>query len=81
MHDIIALGLANRYEEARKLHEQMIPLFKALVSDKSPIPLEAMLSHSKLGFGPTLRSPLFAMSDEQADALCAPFTDLLEAVR
>ncbi len=81
MHDIIALGLANRYEEARKLHEQMIPLFKALFSDTSPIPLKAMLSHSKLGFGPTLRSPLFAMSDEQADALCAPFTDLLEAVR
>ena len=81
MHDVIALALANRYEDARKLHEQMIPLFKALFSDTSPIPLKAMLSRANLGFPPTLRSPLFAMPDDQAAALCAPFAEMLESVR
>ena len=80
MHDIIDLALSNRYEEARVLHERMIPLFKALFSDTSPIPLKAMLSRAKLGFPPTLRSPLFAMPDDQAAALCAPFADLLDGM-
>ena len=81
MHDIIALARNNQYEQARTLHEKMLPLFKALFSDTSPIPLKASLSRAKIGFPPALRSPLFAMDDAQADALCAPFADLLAQIR
>lgn len=81
MHDIISLARAGRYEEARVLHEKMLPLFAALFSDTSPIPLKAMLSRGGLSYPGALRSPLFEMDKEAADKLCAPLHEFIEAVR
>ncbi len=81
MHTIISLARSNRYEEARVLHEKMLPLFSALFSDTSPIPLKAMLSRSSLNYPGTLRSPLFEMPKDDADRLCEPLKSFIEAVR
>lgn len=80
MHDIIELTKAGQWEAARKKHESMLPLFSALFSDTSPIPLKAMLSRSALGYPGTLRSPLYAMDEEKADHLCEPFKEWLETI-
>ena len=81
MHDIIALAKAGDYAAARVKHEAMIPLFQALFSDTSPIPLKAMLSRGGIDYPGALRSPLFAMSDADADRLCAPFSDFIGGIR
>ena len=81
MHDIIALARAGRYADARVLHEKMLPLFSALFSDTSPIPLKAMLARTDLNYPGALRSPLFEMDKEAADKLCAPLHDFIEAVK
>lgn len=81
MHDIIALTQAGRLDEARSLHEKMFPLFLALFSDTSPIPLKAMLSRAPMGYPGGLRSPLFPMTREAADALCAPFISWIEEIQ
>lgn len=78
MHDIIALALAGDYGKARELHEKMLPLFSALFSDTSPIPLKAILNRfSALEYPGNLRSPLFAMDDENAENLCASIRDFI----
>ncbi|MCL2325208.1 MAG: 4-hydroxy-tetrahydrodipicolinate synthase [Proteobacteria bacterium] len=80
MHDIIAKALEGQYDEARALHERMLPLCLALFSDTSPIPLKAMLAATPMAYPKALRSPLFAMSDTQQAALCAPFANLLAEI-
>ncbi|MBQ9243371.1 MAG: 4-hydroxy-tetrahydrodipicolinate synthase [Proteobacteria bacterium] len=81
MHDIISLARSGNYDSARALHEKMLPLFSALFSDTSPIPLKCMLSRSKLDYPGALRSPLFEMDKDAADKLCAPLHGFIEAVR
>lgn len=80
MHDIIEMARSGRIEPARKLHETSFGLFRALFSDTSPIPLKAMLSQTKLGFGAQLRLPLCAPDASQIEALCAPYRDWLEGI-
>ena len=80
MHDIIELGRAGKLEKARKLHESMLPLFSALFSDTSPIPLKAMMSRAPLSYPGTLRSPLFEMDPQDAEKLCTPFKSFIEAM-
>jgi 4-hydroxy-tetrahydrodipicolinate synthase len=80
MHDIITLALQHRYKEARSLHEHMIPLFLALFSDTSPIPLKAILHSSKLQYPNTLRSPLFAMTDAQRIDTCTHLAKFIEEI-
>ena len=80
MHDIILNTRAGKLAAAQQDHERMLPLFSALFSDTSPIPVKAMLSRSKLNYPGTLRSPLFEMDSESVDKLCAPFTSFIEAV-
>ena len=77
MHDIIANARAGKLDAARVEHEKMLPLFTALFSDTSPIPLKAMLNRSKLGYPGALRSPLFEMPKEDADKLCAPLMEFI----
>lgn len=81
MHEIIHRARTGDYETARKLHERMLPLFSALFSDTSPIPLKAMLARSPLHYPENLRSPLFSMLPEDGDRLCEPFQDVIEAMR
>ena len=80
MHDIIFLARTGNYEEARIKHERMLPLFHALFSDTSPIPLKAILQRSALQYPGTLRSPLFEMPEENARKLCEPLKPFIEAI-
>ena len=80
MHDIIANAREGKLETARADHEKMLPLFSALFSDTSPIPLKAMLSRSKLDYPGALRSPLFEMPKEDADKLCAPLLSFISSI-
>ncbi|MFA5624933.1 MAG: 4-hydroxy-tetrahydrodipicolinate synthase [Bradymonadales bacterium] len=64
MHDICDLALNADLQRARALHHEMLPLFRALFSDTSPIPLKAVLSAKKLGIANELRAPLYAMQGE-----------------
>ena len=80
MRDIVEMTRQNRVAEARKIHETVYPLFKALFSDTSPIPLKAMLSRTGLGYGSQLRSPLFADEERRIDEFCAPYREWLEGI-
>ncbi len=81
MHDIIFNTRAGNLEQARIDHERMLPLFSALFSDTSPIPLKAMLAKSSLRYPGTLRSPLFEMNSDAAESLCAPLISFIEAIK
>lgn len=80
MHDIIAHALRSDYASARVLHEKMLPLFDALFSDTSPIPLKALLHRSRLKYPSTLRAPLYAMEEAQANALIALIQGMIDAL-
>lgn len=81
MHDIIENTRRGNLEKARVDHEKMLPLFQALFSDTSPIPLKAMLSRSKLNYPGTLRSPLFEMDKDRADKLCEPLLSFIREIQ
>lgn len=49
-------------ETARRLHEEMLPLCKALFVETNPIPVKTAMNHVGLAAGP-LRLPLVSMSD------------------
>lgn len=80
MHDIIDNAMNGDYEKARALHEAMLPLFNALFSDSSPIPLKALLHRSRLTYPLALRAPLYAMEEAQIDALIAPIQEMIDAL-
>ena len=81
MHDIIRLAREGKYDEARRLHQAMLPLCDALFSTTSPIPLKTMLSRGHIDFPAELRMPLCEMSPEEADALCSPFQSFIDEVK
>ncbi|MBQ1266986.1 MAG: 4-hydroxy-tetrahydrodipicolinate synthase [Proteobacteria bacterium] len=81
MHDMIRFALAGNAEDARKLHQKMLPLCDALFSTTSPIPLKTMLSRGHIDFPASLRLPLCEMTPKEADALCAPFEDFIREVK
>ena len=69
MHYICQLTAEGNIREAARIHGRMLPLFRALFSDTSPIPLKAILSCMDLGIHNELRSPLFAMEGQQLEEL------------
>lgn len=69
MHDICELSSTGQIAKARELHHEILPLFSALFSDTSPIPLKAILSAKDLSIANELRAPLYAMEGEGLVAL------------
>ena len=60
--DMVGLCRSGNYDEARKIHMRMLPLFRALFLESNPIPVKYIMK--KMGFGTgTLRLPLTELSD------------------
>lgn len=57
MAELVRLGRAGRFAEARELEARLAPLVKGLFVESNPIPLKAGLAHLGLGL-PHLRLPL-----------------------
>lgn len=58
------LALNGNYEEARKIHYQLMPLFKALFYETNPMPVKAGLARMGM-IKNILRLPLVPMSEPQ----------------
>ncbi|MBL8167784.1 MAG: 4-hydroxy-tetrahydrodipicolinate synthase [Acidobacteria bacterium] len=59
--DLAHACVAGRYEEARKLHRQLTPIFKAMFIESNPIPVKAALAMSGL-IEEVYRLPLVPLS-------------------
>jgi len=59
---------------ARKIHQDLSPLFAALFCTTSPIPLKAGLEMAGLPGGP-LRPPLFAATDDERETVRRALAD------
>ena len=68
MHDICALYLSGKTDEARDLFLEYNPLNLALFTDVNPIPVKTALNHMGFSAGP-LRLPLCEMSQAAEAAL------------
>ena len=68
MHDICALYLSGKTDEARDLFLEYDPLNLALFTDVNPIPVKTALNHMGFAAGP-LRLPLCEMSQAAEAAL------------
>ncbi len=66
--------LSENYEEARKLHYELLPFFKAAFIDTNPIPIKTAMNWAGLHAG-TLRLPLLPLAEE----LEAPLKEALKA--
>ncbi len=68
MADLVEAALAGRYDEARRLHAKLYPLFTALFLETNPIPVkEALALMGKIDG--ELRLPLCPLSSENRDKL------------
>jgi len=54
---LVKAGLAGNYEEARKIHYELLPLVKAAFIETNPVPIKAAMGMAGLPGGPT-RLPL-----------------------
>lgn len=67
MTELAARGLAGDFAEARRIHDELFPLFRALFVETNPIPVKAMMEEVGLASG-ELRLPLAPLSPENRDA-------------
>ena len=71
MHEMCAVALAGRYDEAEALNEQLMPLHRAMFLEANPIPVKWAAARMGL-IGPGLRLPLTPLSEaRQAEVLAA----------
>jgi len=61
-------ALEGRWEEARKLHYELYPLFKVLFIETNPIPVKTALKEMGM-IEEELRLPLAPMSEENREKL------------
>jgi 4-hydroxy-tetrahydrodipicolinate synthase len=74
MSAMVAAALANRWEEARRLHYKLSPLFAALFFETNPIPVkEALGQMGKID--PELRLPLCPLMPDNRDRLTRVLKD------
>ncbi|MFO0774820.1 MAG: 4-hydroxy-tetrahydrodipicolinate synthase [Nitrospiraceae bacterium] len=68
MADMVDAALANRWDEARRLHYHLSPLFAALFFETNPIPVkEALAMMGKISL--EVRLPLYTMGAEPKERL------------
>jgi 4-hydroxy-tetrahydrodipicolinate synthase len=67
--------LANKVEEARKLHFRLLPLFKNLFIETNPIPVKTAVRLMGKPAGP-FRLPLCDMDPANLEVLKRTLTDL-----
>ncbi len=68
MANMVNLALKGNYDEARKLHFKLAPLFTALFYETNPIPVKAALTHMGRVQN-ELRLPLTTISPQNQDKL------------
>lgn len=75
MSGLVDAALANRWDEARRLHYKLSPLFAALFYETNPIPVkEALGMMGKIE--PELRLPLCPMASDTRDNLTRALKDV-----
>ncbi|GKS56874.1 4-hydroxy-tetrahydrodipicolinate synthase [Nitrospira sp.] len=75
MASMVDAALTDRWDEARKFHYKLSPLFTALFYETNPIPVkEALAMVGKID--PELRLPLCRMANETRDKLARVLKDL-----
>ena len=74
-HEITALCLENKYDEARKLQLELLDFINALFSDVNPIPVKEAINLMGFNAG-ECRLPLVKMSDEKIEKLKATMNKL-----
>jgi len=68
MTELVRLGRAGKFEEARALHLRLLPWMRAAFIESNPLPVKAALA--MMGkFQNVLRSPLVPMSESKADTV------------
>lgn len=72
MQKMVTAFKAGNVEMAAKLHQQLLPTFKALFSAPSPTPLKAVLNMNGIQVG-TVRLPLVPLNDAQERELKRQF--------
>jgi 4-hydroxy-tetrahydrodipicolinate synthase len=74
---MVHAALEGEYDDARALHHELGPLFRALFWETNPIPVKEAMAVR--GYGPAdVRPPLTRMSDERREDLVAVLADLDE---
>ncbi|NHN58008.1 MULTISPECIES: 4-hydroxy-tetrahydrodipicolinate synthase [Halorussus] len=72
---LVEAGLSGDFAEAREIHEELAPLFRALFAETNPIPVKEAMEIR--GYGPaTLRSPLTRASEDVRAELAAILGEL-----
>jgi 4-hydroxy-tetrahydrodipicolinate synthase len=67
---LVKNGLAGDYEQARKIHYELLPLFKAAFIETNPIPIKIAMQLAGLDTG-EVRLPLCEMTSENHATLTA----------
>lgn len=68
MSEMVKAFLEGRVDDARTLHEQLLPLSKAMFIETNPIPVKTAMNYLGLNAG-TLRLPLVPMSESNKKQL------------
>jgi 4-hydroxy-tetrahydrodipicolinate synthase len=70
MAQFIQAALTGDYEKARKMHYELLPLFKALFLETNPIPIKAAMAIAGM-MKEVYRLPMCPMAKENRDSLIA----------
>ncbi|MCL1984214.1 MAG: dihydrodipicolinate synthase family protein, partial [Methanomassiliicoccaceae archaeon] len=66
--ELIRLCASGKNAEAKKVHEELLPLFNVLFCESNPIPIKYIMA--KLGYGSgTLRLPLTELTENNRTAV------------
>ncbi|MBM7650059.1 4-hydroxy-tetrahydrodipicolinate synthase [Bacillus ectoiniformans] len=68
LQEMVTAFLNGNYQEAAKLHQQLLPLIRGLFAAPSPVPVKAALQMKGIDAGP-VRLPLVPLSEEERAAL------------
>jgi 4-hydroxy-tetrahydrodipicolinate synthase len=66
---LVRLALANDYAKARKLHQKLYPVFKALFLEPNPVPIKAALARAGVIGSAEVRLPLSPLTPATAQIL------------
>jgi 4-hydroxy-tetrahydrodipicolinate synthase len=75
MSRFTAAALKGDWDAARRMHYEMLPLFKAIFIETNPIPIKAALAMKGM-IGETYRLPMCAMAPKNREALQAALREM-----
>ena len=75
MHDLAEFALNGKFEQARKLHYQLLPLFKGIFIETNPIPIKAALAMKGM-IKESYRLPMCGMKEDNKEKLRQILKDL-----